>query len=74
MLENLIRSLLGLPRKPSLEERVAGLEIAVVRLCDIVVEHVNRIDKNTKVLESGLNEVAQAVVQSTRPYPGQSNN
>jgi hypothetical protein len=74
VLTSIFRFLAGLPPKPSLEQRVAGLEYAVIKLCDIVVEHVNRIDQNTKALDSNIKNIAQAVANTIRPFPGQSNN
>jgi len=74
MLENTLRSFLGLPRKPSLEERLVCLEQAAIRLCDVIVAQISRIDENTKVLDHNIKNVAQAVTNTIRPFPGQSNN
>lgn len=74
MLENILRSFLGLPRKASFEERIVVLETAVIRLCDVLATQIERIDENTKTLDHNIKSVAQAVTNTIRPFPGQSNN
>jgi hypothetical protein len=72
MIENMIRYLLGLPRNPSLKERVIALELAVVKLCDVFVAQVGRIDGNTKIMDQNMKNMAQALVNSSRPFTGYS--
>ena len=73
MFENMMRSLLGLPRKATIEKRISTLEIAFVKLCDILEEHVKRIDNNTKILDQSVKNVMTAVVDSSHGFRSSNN-
>lgn len=57
-----------------LEKRVAILEKTLVLLYNYMDYSIKRNDANVLQLDTNMVRMAQAIVDTIRPFPGQSNN
>lgn len=59
------------PDVVDLEKRVASLEKTVVLLYNFLDYHLKRTDANVLQLDANMVRMAQAIVETIRPFPGQ---
>jgi hypothetical protein len=59
------------PDVEDLEKRVAALEKTLVMLYNYLDYHIKRNDANVLQLDTNMVRMAQAIVETIRPFPGQ---